>query len=80
MKDVCITPPAIFKNVFDKCNFSIISSHFDSNKSYALSTHKRQCANKMHHHGEALGIRGKSFKQNLPENCSKRAKMTVHNI
>ena len=39
---VCILPPAIFKNVFDVpvCKFSIISSLFDSNKLYTLSTRK----------------------------------------
>ena len=36
---VCILPPAIFKNVIDVYNFSIISNLFDSNKPYALSTH-----------------------------------------
>ena len=48
---VCILPPAIFKNVFDVglYNFSIISNLFDNNKPYALNTHNRKCANKMHH-------------------------------
>ena len=46
---ICILPPAIFKSVFDVYNFSIISNLFDSNKSYALCTHNRKCANKMHH-------------------------------
>ena len=30
-------PPAIFKNIFDVYNFSIISNLFDSDKSYALT-------------------------------------------
>ena len=48
---VCILSPAIFKNVFDVglYNFSIISNLFDSDKSYALSTHNRKCANKILH-------------------------------
>ena len=45
----CIPPPAIFKHVFDEYNFSIISNLFDNNKAYALSTHNRNCTNKMHH-------------------------------
>ena len=36
---VCILPPAIFKNVFDKYNFSIISNLFDSDKLYARLKH-----------------------------------------
>ena len=32
MKEICILPPAIFLNVFDACNFSIILNIFDSNK------------------------------------------------
>ena len=32
---VFIFPPAIFKNVFEVYNFSIISNLFDSNKPYA---------------------------------------------
>ena len=36
---ICIFPPAIFKNVFDAHNFSIILNLFDSYKPYALSTH-----------------------------------------
>ena len=78
---VIILPTAIFKTVFDEYNFSIISNLFqvfDSNKPYALSKHSRKCANKMHHiFGEALGIRVKKFKQNLPENYSKSTKITV---
>ena len=42
-------PPAIFKNVFDIYNFSIISNLFDSDKSSAFSTHNQKCANKLHH-------------------------------
>ena len=32
-------PPAIFKNIFDAYNFSIISNRFDNYKPYALNTH-----------------------------------------
>ena len=52
MRDsLCILPTDIFKNVFDVglYIFSIISNLFNSNKPYALSTHNRICANKMHH-------------------------------
>ena len=34
---VCIHPTAIFKNVFDVYNFSIILNFFDSNKPHALT-------------------------------------------
>ena len=44
-----ILPLAIFKSVLDVYNFSIISNLFDSNKSYALSTHNRKCGNKINH-------------------------------
>ena len=47
--EVCILPPTVFKNVFDVYNVSIISSHFDSDKPYAISTHNRKCAKKMHY-------------------------------
>ena len=71
---LCILPPAIFKIVFDKYNFSIFLNLFDNNKPYALSTHNRKCANKMHHNlfGEAIKIRVKKFKQNLPEKLFKK--------
>ena len=42
-------PPAIFENVFNVYNFSIISNLFDSGNPLALSTHNRKCANKLHH-------------------------------
>ena len=38
--DATPIPPAIFNNVFDKCNFFIISNLFDTNDLYALSTRK----------------------------------------
>ena len=46
---VCILPPAVFKNVFDAYNFSIISNFCDSDKLYAIRTHNQKCAKKMHH-------------------------------
>ena len=50
IRGICIHPPAIFKNVFDVYSFSKFQRFlFDSNKPYALSTHKQKCANKMHH-------------------------------
>ena len=71
-------PPVIFRTVFDAYNFFIVSNLFDSNKPYALSTHNRTCANKIHHiFGETLRIRFKNFKQNLPENYSKCTKIAI---
>ena len=68
-----ILPPAIFKNAFDIYNFSAISNLFDSNKPYAISTHNRKCIIFV----EALRIRVKKFKQNLPENYSKSTKIAI---
>ena len=65
-------PSAIFKNVFDAYNFTIISNLFDSIEPYALSTHNEKCAKKRIIFGEALRIRVKNFKHNLRENHSKR--------
>ena len=73
----CIPPPSDFKKFLGRYNFFIISNLFDYNNSYALSTHNRKCANKCVIFGEALRIRGKKFKQNLPENCSKSTKMAI---
>ena len=43
-----LSPPlAIFKHFFNII-FFIILNLFDNNKPYALSTHNRKCANKMH--------------------------------
>ena len=69
--------PAIFKVVLNVYNFSIISNLFDSDKPSALSTHNRKCANKMHHILRSTQIRVKQFEQNLPENYSKRTKITI---
>ena len=69
-----IHPPAIFLNVFDVCNFFIISNLFDSNMPYAISTHNRICAKKCITVGEALRIRVKQFKQNLPQIIEKALK------
>ena len=71
----CIYPPSNFKNVLGQYNFFIISNLFDNNNLYGLSGHNRKCANKCFIFGEALRIRGKKFKQNLPKNCSKNTKM-----
>ena len=38
-RGICMLTPAIFKNVFDAYNFSIISNLFDTYKPYALSMH-----------------------------------------
>ena len=69
--------PAIFKVVLNVYNFSIISNLFDSDKPSALSTHNRKCANKMHHILRSTQIRVKQFEPNLPENYSKRIKITI---
>ena len=69
--------PAIFKVVLNVYNFSIISNLFDSDKPSALSTHNEKCANKMHHILRSTQIRVKQFEQNLPENYSKRTKITI---
>ena len=51
---------------------------FDSNKPYALSTHNQKCGNKIRViFGEALRIRVKNFRQNLPENYSKSTKIAI---
>ena len=49
MRGMHILPPAILENVFDVYNFSLISSLFDSNKPYAISTQNQKCASKRHH-------------------------------
>ena len=64
-------PPAIFNYVFDVYYFSVISSLFDSDKLYALSTHDRKCAKNMRHMWQRTQNRVKKFK---PENYSKRTK------
>ena len=69
--------PSIFKVVLNVYNFSIISNLFDSDKPYTLSTHNQKCANKMHHILRSTQIRVKQFEQNLPENYSKRTKITI---
>ena len=67
--------PAIFKHVFDEYSFFIISNFFDNNKPSTLGTHNRNIRTKCIIFGETLRFRGKKFKQNLPKNCSKSAKM-----
>ena len=74
---VCIHAPAIFKNVFDVKNFSIISKLFDSITPYASSTHNRKYATKMHHFGKGFRIRVKKLKQNLPENYTESTKIAI---
>ena len=73
----CILPPVIFKNVFDEYNFSIISNLFDSNKPNAFSTHNRNVRTKCIIFGQALRIRVKKIKQNLPENDSKSTEIAI---
>ena len=53
-------PPAIIKNVYDEYKVSIILNLFDNDKLYALSTHNRECANKMHNY---LALGSKNFKK-----------------
>ena len=69
--------PAIFKVALNVYNFSLISNLFDSDKPSALSTHNRKCANKMHRILRSTQIRVKQFKQNLPENYSKRTRIAI---
>ena len=69
--------PAIFKVVLNVYNFSMMLNLFDSDKPSALSTHNRKCANKMHHILRSTQIRVKQFEQNLPENSSKRSKISI---
>ena len=61
-------PPAIFKNVFDVCNFSIIPNFFHSDKltPYIARIIKNVPTNCIIF-GGALKIRVKKFKQNLLE-------------
>ena len=74
-RGVCILPLAIFKNVFDIYNFSVISNLFENNKPYALGTHNEKCANKMHHIWRSTQI--KKFEQDLPENYLKSTKIAI---
>ena len=74
---VCILTPAIFKNVFDVFNFSIISYLFDSYKLYALSTHNQTGRTKCIIFGEALRNRVKKFNHKMPENYSKSTKIAI---
>ena len=74
---LCILPPAIFKNAFNAYNFSIISNLFDSNKPYALSTHMENVRTKCIIFSEALRFRVKKFSQNLPENYSRSTKIAI---
>ena len=76
---LCILPPAIFKNAFDVSlyNFFIISNFFDSDKPYALRTYNRKCVNKMRHIWQSTQNLSKKCKQNLCENCSKSNKIAI---
>ena len=72
-------PTRDFFKCFDVYDFSIISNLFDSDKPYALTTHNRKCANKMHHIwlSSLLRIRFEKFQQSLPKNYSKGTKITI---
>ena len=70
-------PLAIFKNVFDVYNFSIISNLFHSNKPYAFSTYIENVQTKCIIFGEALRSRVKKFKQNLREDYTKSTKIAI---
>ena len=63
------SPPAIFKHVFDEYSLSIISNLFDN----IIENEQTKCVIL----GETFRFRGKKFKQNLPKNCSKSAKMAT---
>ena len=60
-------PPVILKNVFNVYNFFISSNLSDSNQPYAIIENVRT---KCIIFGEALRIRIKKFKLNLPEGYS----------
>ena len=72
-------PPTIFKHVFDEYSSSIISNLFDNNKSYALSTRNtaENVRTKCIIFGKHSDLGAKIFKQNLPKNYSKSAKMAT---
>ena len=70
-------PPAIFKHAFAEYNFFITSNFFDYDKPSALSTHNEKCTNKNIIYDETFRFRGKKFKQNLPQNCSRSTKMAI---
>ena len=55
----------------------LMSNFFDSNKPNALNTHNRNVRTKYIALGEALRIRVKKFKQNLPEHYSKSTKIAI---
>ena len=78
MRDsLCILSPAIFKNVFDAYNSSIISNLFDSYKPYVLSTITKNVRTKCIIFIKALKIRLKNFKHNSRENYSKSTKIAI---
>ena len=63
-------PPAShFQNVFDVCNFFVISNHFDSNKPSALARIIENERTKCIVCGEALRIK--------VENCSQSTKIAI---
>ena len=72
------TSPAFFNFVFDKCNFSIISSLFDDNKPNELSMHIVEMVREKMHHicGEVglLRIKVKKFKTVCQKNVLKTQK------
>ena len=77
---VCILPPVNFKNVFNVYIFSVISNLFDRNKPFALSNKACIIENvrtKCIILGEALRIKVKKFKHNLPETYSKSTKIAI---
>ena len=60
MRDICILPKAIFKNVVDAYNFFIISNLFDSYKPYTfLST--RMCEQNASYVAKHLNLGSKSL-------------------
>ena len=68
-------PPAIFKHAFDVYNFSTILNFFHRYKSSAriIKNVRTKCII----FGEALRIKVKKFKQNLPENYSKSTNIAI---
>ena len=66
--------PAIFKYVFDKYNFSIISNLCDNNTPSIIENVRIKCIISS---VKALRITVKTFKQNLPESYSKSTKIAI---
>ena len=69
---------AIFQNVFDVFNFSIISNLFNSIKPYALKdASSKMCEQNASYLAKLSELGSKNFKQKLPESYSKSTKIAI---